>query len=253
VTVSWSRKQNSMLITCKDITKVYVTGETETHALRDVDCTIRAGEFVAIMGPSGSGKSTFMQILGLLDRPTSGTYVLDGTDTATFDDDALSRLRNRRFGFIFQSFNLLPRTTVADNVALPLLYNRDERLSAAQSHERVMAALAAVSMEHRATHTTNQLSGGEQQRTAIARALINNPDVLFADEPTGNLDSKTGLQVMRILQRLHEDGKTIVLVTHEATTARHAERMLSMVDGRIVDDAPVADRINARDEDSLRK
>lgn len=242
-----------MLIICKNIAKVYVTGETKTYALRDIDCTIGAGEFVAIMGPSGSGKSTFMQIAGLLDRPTAGTYLFDGKDAATFDDDTLAHLRNQRFGFIFQSFNLLARTSVADNVALPLLYDRRKKKDKRTTDQRVMAALEAVSMTHRKDHMTNQLSGGEQQRVAIARALINDPEVIFADEPTGNLDSKTGLQVMRILQSLHKQGRTIILVTHETSTAKHAERILSMVDGKIIDDEKVTDRIMADGENSLLK
>lgn len=240
-----------MLIQCKDIAKTYNNGVAQTHALVDADVAIREGEFVAIMGPSGSGKSTLMQILGLLDRPTGGTYLFDGQDTAAFDDDTLARLRNQNFGFIFQSFNLLARVSVADNVALPLSYDR--RGGRGDEAARVAAVLAAVGMSHRATYTPNQLSGGEQQRTAIARALINDPSVIFADEPTGNLDSKSGLTVMRILQDLHARGKTIILVTHEQATAEHAERILSMIDGRIVADHPVAVRRVAADEQRLMK
>ncbi len=229
------------LIACTGLNKCYGSGATKTYALCNVDCTIAQGEFVAIMGPSGSGKSTFMHILGLLDRPTSGHYFFDGRDTAHFDDMTLATLRNQSIGFVFQAFNLLPRMRVTENVTLPLLYDRRGE-SRSKQGERVRLALEAVGLSQRAQHYTNQLSGGEQQRAAIARALVNNPSVIFADEPTGNLDSKSGLQVLRILQHLNNQGKTVVLVTHETATAQHAKRILSMRDGAIVNDASVRNR-----------
>ncbi len=238
-----------MLISAHNLEKVYESEGVETRALDHVNFSIEKGEFVSIMGPSGSGKSTLMQILGLLDRPTGGEYLLDGKNIGTFDDDALAVLRNKKIGFVFQAFNLLPKTTVFENVELPLLYD-DEMVE--NNDVRVNAALAAVNMSHRAQYFSNQLSGGEKQRVAIARALVNNPEIIFADEPTGNLDSKAGLQVMSILQELNNAGKTIILVTHETYTAEHAKRILRMVDGRIVADEAVENRRQAQGENFLK-
>ncbi len=238
-----------MLISVNNLEKVYANEGAETRALDSVSFSIEAGEFVSIMGPSGSGKSTLMQILGLLDRSTGGEYLLDGKDINAFDDDQLAILRNKKIGFVFQAFNLLPKTTVFENVELPLLYD-DEMLE--NNDARVDAALAAVNMSHRAQYFSNQLSGGEKQRVAIARALVNNPEIIFADEPTGNLDSKSGLQVMRILQDLNAKGKTIILVTHETFTAEHAKRILRMVDGKIVSDEIVKTRRFAEGENLLK-
>ncbi len=236
------------LIATQALTKIYDNEGAKTQALVDVTLEIQAGEFVAIMGPSGSGKSTLMQILGLLDRSTSGTYLFEGKDTAGFSDDMLSQLRNRKLGFIFQAFNLLPKTSVEENVELPLLYDSAAR----NNKECVRRALESVGMLHRMKHLSNQLSGGEKQRAAIARALVNNPDLIFADEPTGNLDSTSGLQVMAILQELNDQGKTIILVTHETFTAEHAKRIIRMKDGRIVEDGPVAKRRIAQGEKFLK-
>lgn len=269
------------LIVCRDLSKTYTSEENvQTIALRSATFSIDRGEFVALMGPSGSGKSTLMHLLGLLDRPTSGQYLLSGEDTSRLPTDRLAEIRNKSLGFVFQSFNLLPRTSVFENVELPMLYDvygihrRTFRgvwksgglksvvaslgsawagMGQAAHRERVMAALHSVGMEHRADYFTNQLSGGEMQRVAIARALVNNPDIIFADEPTGNLDSKSGLAVMAILQKLNDEGKTIVLVTHESTTARHGKRMLSLVDGALVGDALITNRIFAVDERELVK
>ncbi len=238
------------LIVASSLGKTYVSEDVETVALREATFTIEKGEFVSIMGPSGSGKSTLMHLLGLLDRPTTGTYVLDGQNVAGLLDDDLSKIRNAKIGFIFQSFNLLPKTTVAENVELPLLYDR-EPLS--NNREKVEAALQAVNMLHRKDYFSNQLSGGEKQRVAIARALVNDPEIIFADEPTGNLDSRSGLQVMDILQKMNDMGRTIILVTHETATAEHGKRMLRMVDGQIVEDTPILNRRFARDEKELRK
>lgn len=240
----------SSLIVVKSLGKTYANEGVETVALREATFVIEKGEFVSIMGPSGSGKSTLMHLLGLLDRPTAGEYFLDGQDVSTLSDDDLSQLRNAKIGFIFQSFNLLPKTTVAENVELPLLY--DSQL-ASDNRAKVEAALKAVNMLHRKDYFSNQLSGGEKQRVAIARALVNDPDIIFADEPTGNLDSKSGLQVMDILQSLNEMGRTVILVTHETATAEHGKRMLRMVDGGVVEDTPIIKRRFAREEEELHK
>lgn len=237
------------LISVHNLEKVYDNEGVETRALTGATFTIEKGEFLSIMGPSGSGKSTLMQVLGLLDRSTSGTYLLDGKDVTRFSDDELARLRNKKIGFVFQAFNLLPKTTVAENVELPLLYDGHPEEPNAK---RVEAALAAVGMLHRANYLSNQLSGGEKQRVAVARALVNDPEIIFADEPTGNLDSKSGLQVMAILQRLNEAGCTIILVTHETSTAEHAKRILSMKDGQIVGDQLVVERRFAQSETVLK-
>jgi putative ABC transport system ATP-binding protein len=238
------------LLEVSDLRKTYESESVKTLALRGVSFSVEKGEFVAIMGPSGSGKSTLMHILGLLERFSEGKYSLNGHDVSTFSDNELAAFRNRRIGFVFQSFNLLPKTTVEENVELPLLYD-DEPLE--DNRKRISAALEAVGMTHRAKHFSNQLSGGEKQRAAIARALVNDPDIVFADEPTGNLDSKSGLQVMRILQRMNDSGRTIILVTHETATAEHAKRIIRMVDGQIVSDETVRERKIVRDGEETLK
>lgn len=222
--------------------------EVRTHALRDVSLTIKSGEFVAIMGPSGSGKSTLMHILGLLDRASEGVYKFEGKDVNSLGDNELALLRNEKIGFIFQSFNLLQRVTVLKNVALPLIYSKDKT----NQDERAKKVLESVGLSHRLRHFTNQISGGEKQRVAIARALVNNASVIFADEPTGNLDSKSGLQVMKILNRLNAEGNTIVLVTHETYTAECAKRIIQMKDGKIISDKKVAKRRSICSEDILK-
>ena len=223
----------------------------ETRALDGVSFDIQSGEFVAIIGPSGSGKSTLMHMLGLLDRPTAGEYFFEGENSQEFSDNELAEIRNKKIGFIFQTFNLLPRTNVFENVELPLLYDR--RLSSrAKNREKILKALNAVMMEYRINHLSNQLSGGEKQRVAIARALVNNPDVIFADEPTGNLDSKAGVQIMKILQNLNDQGRTIILVTHETYTAQHAKRILEMKDGKIIADRKIEKPIKAREGEALK-
>lgn len=238
------------LISVHNLEKVYENEGVATRALTGASFSIEKGEFLSIMGPSGSGKSTLMQVLGLLDRPTGGSYELDGKNVGEFSDDELARLRNKKIGFVFQAFNLLPKTTVAENVELPLLY--DDMVGSA-NETRVRAALEAVGLLHREQYLSNQLSGGEKQRVAIARALVNDPEIIFADEPTGNLDSKSGLQVMAILQQLNNAGRTIILVTHETSTAEHAKRILRMVDGEIVSDESVESRRFANTETALLK
>lgn len=222
-----------MTIQLCDIKKVYQMGETEVAALAGVSLDIKEGEFTAIMGPSGSGKSTLMNILGCLDRPTSGSYILDGHEVAAQSDDELAETRNKRIGFVFQNFNLLPRISALQNVALPLVYagiDKNERL------KRAAKALEAVGLGHRLDHQPNELSGGQRQRVAIARALVNEPTIIMADEPTGNLDSKSGVEVMGIFQALNDEGRTIILVTHEPDIAEHARRVIHVRDGLIVQD-----------------
>ncbi len=232
------------LIDIRDIKKTYVTGDVETPILHGISLAITEGEFVAIMGPSGSGKSTLMHILSFLDSPTSGTYLFHGEDVSKKTDDDLAHIRNHSVGFVFQSFNLLPRTSVDDNVRLPLLYAESNKDNPATLIEK---AITAVGLAHRRDHLSNQLSGGEKQRVAIARALVNNPDVIFADEPTGNLDSKSGNQILAILQELNANGHTIIMVTHELDTAKHAKRIVQLKDGHIVGDTLVKDRRFAKD------
>jgi putative ABC transport system ATP-binding protein len=241
---------SNALIQVQNLCKVYSNDGVETRALCGANFEIEKGEFISIMGPSGSGKSTLMQILGFLDRPTEGKYFFEGRDTFSFDDDTLAKIRNKKIGFVFQSFNLLPRTSVFENVELPLLYDEKPDKS---NKKKVMDALNAVGMEHRTQHFSNQLSGGEKQRVAIARALVNDPEVIFADEPTGNLDSKSGLQVMRILQKLNDSGHTVILVTHETYTAEHAKRIIYVKDGNIIADDPVRNRRVADGENELLK
>jgi len=224
------------IIEIRDLTRVYGTGETAVHALRGINLTVEKGEFVAVMGPSGSGKSTLMNILGCLDHPTSGTYVLDGEDVSRLGRNQLAGVRNRKIGFVFQSYNLLPRLTAARNVMLPLLYNSHQRLSDEECYRRAVAVLELVGLGDRIHHKPNQLSGGQQQRVAIARALINNPSIILADEPTGNLDTKSSHEIMALLQQLHQQGATIVMVTHEPDIGDYAERVLHLLDGQIASD-----------------
>ena len=236
------------LLRARDLVKIYQVGEVAVRALRGVTLNIDAGEFVAVVGPSGSGKSTFMHILGCLDRPTSGSYFLEDRDVSHLNDDELSAIRNRQIGFVFQGFNLLARTSALENVELPLLYGK-ERVSAGERRRRARVALEAVGLADRAEHHPNQLSGGQQQRVAIARALLNNPSILFADEPTGNLDSRTSVEVMDIFQRLKQDrGITIVLITHELDIAEYGTRTVSFRDGQVVADRAVTRRRVAENE-----
>lgn len=220
----------SPVIEVRDLRKTYGTGDTAVHALRGLDLTVEQGEYIAIMGASGSGKSTLLNILGCLDVPTSGKYLLDGIDTGDFDEEQLSLLRNRKIGFVFQSFNLVPRTTALANVELPLVYAGVRR---AQRRERALAALELVGLKERTHHRPNELSGGQQQRVAIARALVTSPAIVLADEPTGNLDTESSREVLGILDRLNTSGRTVVLITHEDEVAAHAMRTVRVVDGRV--------------------
>ncbi len=225
------------IIETHDLSKTYDMGAVQVKALDGVDIRIDAGEFVAVMGPSGSGKSTLMNILGCLDRPTSGQYLLAGEDVSALDKVQLAAIRNRQIGFVFQSFNLLPRTSALRNVMLPLVYKRNGRsLTNHEREERALAALDAVGLADRADHQPNELSGGQRQRVAIARALINDPVLIMADEPTGNLDTKTGEEIMGLLHELHSRGRTIVMVTHEAYLAERTERTITLVDGKVAGD-----------------
>jgi putative ABC transport system ATP-binding protein len=221
------------LIETRDLWKSYIMGEEEIHALRGVSISIERGEYVAIMGPSGSGKSTLMNLIGCLDTPSKGTYLLNGKEVSTMNDNELARIRNEEIGFVFQTFNLLPRATALHNVELPLVY---AGVPARERLERARQALDRVELGHRMTHKPNELSGGQRQRVAIARALVNNPSILLADEPTGNLDSKTGVEIMALFERLYEGGNTIVLVTHEADVAVHAKRQIAIRDGQVEKD-----------------
>ncbi len=226
--------QSDALIVTRELTKVYAMGDVQVHALRSVSLTIRSGEYVAIMGPSGSGKSTLMNLLGCLDTPTSGAYYLLGEDVSTLNDNQLSEVRNRRIGFVFQTYNLLPRATALHNVQLPLLYAH--RVSRAEARRRALDALQQVGLSDRAEHRPRELSGGQQQRVAIARALINNPDIILADEPTGNLDTQSGAEILALFDRLNELGHTVILVTHDHSVAARCKRVVQLLDGRVVSD-----------------
>jgi putative ABC transport system ATP-binding protein len=224
-----------MLIDIRDITKVYVMGQEKVHALSGVTLGVEPGEYVAIMGPSGSGKSTLMNLIGCLDTPTAGSYVLNGREVARMTDDELAAIRNQEIGFVFQTFNLLPRTTALQQVELPLVYSG---LSRRDRRERAVRAIEAVGLSDRMNHHPNEMSGGQRQRVAIARALVNDPSILLADEPTGNLDSATGAEIMALFDDLNARGNTIVLVTHEEDIAAHARRIVRLLDGKVRDDGP---------------
>ncbi len=223
---------NSNLIEMHGLTRVYQLGPQEIHALQGIDLIVGHGEYVAIMGPSGSGKSTLMNIIGCLDRPTEGKYILDGIPVESMDDDDLAAVRNKKIGFVFQTFNLLPRTTALQNVELPLVYAKMPRV---ERHAQAQQALVAVGLGDRMTHQPNELSGGQRQRVAIARALVNKPSLLLADEPTGNLDSQTGREILDLFRDLHSRGNSIILVTHEDDVAREAKRVIHIRDGRVLD------------------
>jgi putative ABC transport system ATP-binding protein len=227
----------SVVISVRNLSKTYVMGEQSVHALQSVSLDISRGEFVCVVGPSGSGKSTLMHILGCLDRPDSGTYLLDGQDVSRLGDDEISRVRNKKIGFVFQGFNLLSRTSALENVELPLLYDTETTLTAAERKRSAMEALHTVGLQGRERHHPNQLSGGQQQRVAIARALMTRPSILLADEPTGNLDSQTSVEVMELFQRLNrEQNLTIVLITHEHDVAAYGSRIIVFKDGRVTSD-----------------
>ncbi len=233
---------NKPVIEVHGLSKDYVMGDMVVHALRDVDLVVEQGEFVAIMGPSGSGKSTFMNLAGCLDRPTRGNYLLNGEPVAQRDDNELAEIRNKYLGFVFQTFNLLPRTTAVRNVELPLMYAGVKGRT-----EKALAALERVGLSQRSSHKPNELSGGQQQRVAIARAIVNEPVLILADEPTGNLDSRTSEEIMALFQDLNEQGKTVMVVTHEHDIANHCKRIILFKDGRIVSDQPVENPTNAHE------
>ncbi len=235
------------VIELREIHKIYHTGDVDVHAVRGVSLSIQPGEFVAIMGASGSGKSTLMNTIGCLDRATRGSYLLDAIDVSQLDRDELADIRNRKIGFVFQGFNLLSRTSALENVELPMLYLH-ERPSRREQRELALKALDTVGLADRADHHPNQLSGGQQQRVAIARGLVNQPALLLADEPTGNLDTQTSIEIMGVFQKLNEQGMTLIMVTHELDIARYTKRMVVMRDGRIVKDDAVTDRLKAENE-----
>jgi len=236
---------DAAVVETRDLEKVYRMGDVEVRALRGVSLTIRPGEFVAVMGASGSGKSTFMNLIGCLDRPTRGSYRMTGRDVGKLSRDQLARVRGEQIGFVFQGFNLLPRTSALENVELPLLY---QGVSSRERHRRAAEALERVGLSDRLDHTPAQLSGGQQQRVAIARALVNRPTLLLADEPTGNLDSRTSVEVMAIFQELNEQGLTVLLVTHEPDIAQHARRIVTFRDGVLLSDVSLSKRRLAREE-----
>lgn len=235
------------LIKLVDIKKDYVNDEVVTKVLHGISFEIDKGEFVAIMGPSGSGKSTLMHIIGFLDNLTSGQYLFNGRDVSNLDENQLAQIRNEEVGFVFQAFNLLPKTSVFENVRLPLLYSKKKNQT-----ELVTAAIKSVGLNHRLKNFSNQLSGGEKQRVAIARALVNNPQIIFADEPTGNLDTKSGQAIMEILEKLNDTGHTIILVTHESDTARHAKRIIKLCDGLVCEDQVVNNRRSTKDGELMK-
>jgi len=237
----------STVVKLEAIHKIYDSGEVKVHAVRGVSIEIQKGEFVALMGASGSGKSTLMNLLGCLDRPSDGRYLLDGTDVSHLDRNALADIRNKKLGFVFQGYNLLARTTALENVELPMLYSK-RRVSRQDAHARALHCLDIVGLANRADHFPSQLSGGQQQRVAIARGLVNEPQVLLADEPTGNLDSKTSIEVMGVFQKLNDAGITILMVTHELDIAHYCKRNLILRDGQLVSDVQVADRSIAESE-----
>jgi putative ABC transport system ATP-binding protein len=239
-----------MIIKMDDIGKIYKTGSIEVEALKNINLSIDKGEFTAIMGPSGSGKSTLMNIIGCLDRATSGNYELDGVDISRLNDNELAKIRNLKIGFVFQSFNLLPKMTALKNVELPMIYTG---LDKKERRARALQAIEKVGLLDRAHHKPSELSGGKKQRVAIARALVNNPSIILADEPTGNLDSASGEDIMAIFQELNREGVTIVLVTHEQIIAQHTKRIISFMDGRITKDVAVSKPVDARDLISMRQ
>ncbi len=236
----------NIIIKTVDLTKIYKIGEIEVPALKAVNLEIRKGEFVAIMGASGSGKSTLMNLLGCLDTPTSGDYILDGVNTSKLSKNEYAHIRNQKIGFVFQGFNLLSRTTALENVELPLMYDRSNHIK--DHSKKAMEALDRVGLSDRIHHIPSQLSGGQQQRVAIARSLVNDPSIILADEPTGNLDSRTSVDVFNLFQKLNEEGITIVMVTHERDFAAFAKRIVEMRDGKVIKDFVIKDRLNAEDE-----
>ncbi|MHB9041217.1 MAG: ABC transporter ATP-binding protein [Melioribacteraceae bacterium] len=236
----------NILIRTVNLTKTYTVGEVDVHALKSVNINVHKGEFVAIMGASGSGKSTLMNLLGCLDMPTSGEYILDGINTSKLPQNEYANIRNQKIGFVFQGFNLLPRTTALENVELPLMYDRLEKIK--DHRKQASEALKRVGLGDRMDHIPSQLSGGQQQRVALARALVNEPSLILADEPTGNLDSVTSVEVFNLFQKLNEEGITIVMVTHERDFAAFAKRIIEMRDGRIIKDTIIKDRLNAEEE-----
>jgi len=240
------------VIQLENLTRIYRMGGSEVRALDGVSLNVEPGEFLAVMGPSGSGKSTFMNIVGCLDRPTAGRYVLEGTDVSSLDRDARAEIRNDKIGFVFQNFNLLSRTSALENVELPLLYSKKSTMTEESVLARAKACLERVGLADRWDHTSAQLSGGQQQRVAIARSLVNDPAILLADEPTGNLDSRTSEEVMAIFQALNDEGKTVVLITHESDIADHARRIVMFRDGKVLSDVPVEKRRRAAPREEPR-